>query len=385
MKILRILASLALGIFLIAATTYQFTYSGAQIKAFYDWLNTVTATISTTEALLLDGHTALQEEPSEGAFVDGDKTKLAGIEASADVTDAANVAAAGAVMLTGNGQIAGTSANTPIVADYIWIEDATTGLLGRTTLEIALALAGVSGGWETSLSDLGYVATPTVVKNTIYICSTNFDGESELEITNFVYSGSSPVNGDKIGVVMDADEAKIKFNDNSDIEGNSNVPFNGDDSQHVLIIFTFVDDGVSDRWQANLTGGWLNPTTLAASSIATASLIIPSAVPITLTSSQMNSIVVMTGAGDVDILADMCDTATGQSLTVKSTAAHLNSITSNDAADQFVLSNGTALDAQDELDLAGAAGSQAKVVCIQANKWWVMEEIGTCSDGGTAD
>jgi hypothetical protein len=90
MKILRILASLALGIFLIAATTYQFTYSGAQIKAFYDWLNIVTATISTTEALLLNGHTALQEEPSEGGFVAGDKSKLDGIEsnATADQTGA---------------------------------------------------------------------------------------------------------------------------------------------------------------------------------------------------------------------------------------------------------------------------------------------------------
>jgi len=39
-----------------------------------------------------------QLQPSEGAFVDGDKTKLDGIEASADVTDTANVTAAGALM-----------------------------------------------------------------------------------------------------------------------------------------------------------------------------------------------------------------------------------------------------------------------------------------------
>lgn len=37
---------------------------------------------------------------AEGAFVDGDKTKLDGIEALADVTDATNVDAAGAVMNT---------------------------------------------------------------------------------------------------------------------------------------------------------------------------------------------------------------------------------------------------------------------------------------------
>ena len=40
----------------------------------------------------------LQVKPTEGAFVDGDKTKLDAIEASADVTDTANVTAAGALM-----------------------------------------------------------------------------------------------------------------------------------------------------------------------------------------------------------------------------------------------------------------------------------------------
>ena len=40
----------------------------------------------------------LQAKPSEGAFADGDKTKLDNIEASADITDTENVTAAGAVM-----------------------------------------------------------------------------------------------------------------------------------------------------------------------------------------------------------------------------------------------------------------------------------------------
>jgi hypothetical protein len=43
----------------------------------------------------------IQQPPSEGAFANGDKTKLDGIEASADVTDATNVAAAGALMKSG--------------------------------------------------------------------------------------------------------------------------------------------------------------------------------------------------------------------------------------------------------------------------------------------
>ena len=48
-----------------------------------------------TRANLVGG---LQVQPSEGAFVDGDKTKLDGIETNADVTDATNVQAAGALM-----------------------------------------------------------------------------------------------------------------------------------------------------------------------------------------------------------------------------------------------------------------------------------------------
>ena len=40
----------------------------------------------------------VQLKPSEGAFVNGDKTKLDAIEASADVTDTANVTSAGALM-----------------------------------------------------------------------------------------------------------------------------------------------------------------------------------------------------------------------------------------------------------------------------------------------
>ena len=40
----------------------------------------------------------IQQPPSEGPFVNGDKTKLDGIEAGADVTDTANVTASGALM-----------------------------------------------------------------------------------------------------------------------------------------------------------------------------------------------------------------------------------------------------------------------------------------------
>ena len=54
----------------------------------------------------------LQAKPSEGAFADGDKTKLDGIEAGADVTDTANVTAAGALMDSEVTDLAGIKAVT---------------------------------------------------------------------------------------------------------------------------------------------------------------------------------------------------------------------------------------------------------------------------------
>src|SRR6056300_123522 len=57
-----------------------------------------------------------QLQPSEGAFVDGDKTKLDGIEASADVTDTANVEAAGALMDSEVTSLSGVKSLT--VPDY---------------------------------------------------------------------------------------------------------------------------------------------------------------------------------------------------------------------------------------------------------------------------
>lgn len=59
---------------------YNSTFTGAQIDA------------GITKANFA------QQPPAEGPFVDGDKTKLDGIEAGADVTDTANVTAAGALM-----------------------------------------------------------------------------------------------------------------------------------------------------------------------------------------------------------------------------------------------------------------------------------------------
>ena len=77
---------------------YNSSYTGAQIDAGIGLANTA------------------QQPPAEGAFVDGDKTKLDGIEAGADVTDTANVTAAGALMDSEVTNLADVKAFDP--ADY---------------------------------------------------------------------------------------------------------------------------------------------------------------------------------------------------------------------------------------------------------------------------
>ena len=85
-----------------------------------------------------------QQPPSEGAFANGDKTKLDGIEASADVTDTANVTAAGAVMdseLTNESAVKAINQGLTTTSDVTFADLLVTGDLtvqgSRTELQVA--------------------------------------------------------------------------------------------------------------------------------------------------------------------------------------------------------------------------------------------------------
>jgi len=80
--------------------TANVTSAGALMDSEVTNLSQVKAFDSSDYATAAQGTKAdsAQQPPSEGAFANGDKTKLDGIEASADVTDTANVTAAGALM-----------------------------------------------------------------------------------------------------------------------------------------------------------------------------------------------------------------------------------------------------------------------------------------------
>ena len=81
--------------------TGTYTASGTSLSRTVLESSNADAEISLTgEATVFVGAAAedVQQPPSEGAFVDGDKTKLDSVETGADVTDTTNVTAAGALM-----------------------------------------------------------------------------------------------------------------------------------------------------------------------------------------------------------------------------------------------------------------------------------------------
>jgi hypothetical protein len=107
---------------------------------------------------------------------------------------------------------------------------------------------------------------------------------------------------------------------------------------------------------------------------------------ITVTAAQMNGIIFKTGAGEV-VIPDVCDSATGEWLTVfnKTAAEQVEVAVADTAADKFVLIDGTVLDVNDEIDLSTDASSWVKVVCLEANTWYVVSQVGVVTDGGPAD
>ena len=77
--------------------------------------------------------TDYQSVPAEGAFADGDKTKLDGIESGADVTDATNVDAAGAVMESDYSPAHSVLAQQSGTGSPSAVTLGTNSILGRTT------------------------------------------------------------------------------------------------------------------------------------------------------------------------------------------------------------------------------------------------------------
>ena len=114
--------------------------------------------------------------------------------------------------------------------------------------------------------------------------------------------------------------------------------------------------------------------------------IITDADGISLTAAQMNGVVYETSAGDVDIPDGECDAAAdvGKWLVVITDDADQNSLTSNDASNQFCLGDLTdCYAAGNEIDIDG---TQISVMCIAAETWKVTGWLTAVpTDGGAAD
>ena len=100
----------------------------------------------------------IQQTLSEGPFVDGDKTKLDGIEAGADVTDTANVTSAGALMDSEVTNLADVKAFDP--ADYA---TAAQGSLADTATQPGDNISTLTNdaGYTTNVGDITGVTAGT--------------------------------------------------------------------------------------------------------------------------------------------------------------------------------------------------------------------------------
>jgi|DEB0MinimDraft_3_1074331.scaffolds.fasta_scaffold11736_3 hypothetical protein len=154
--------------------TGTYTASGTTLTRSVDESSNSDAAISLSGSAVVfitAATTDIQQPPSEGAFVDGDKTKLDGIEAGADVTDTANVTAATAALSAGGigtycfangpdtafGSTTAGSGLTPISAMYKGDEFGIQGGTGNGPT----AGSALSGTWRCmGTSDATWVIDP---------------------------------------------------------------------------------------------------------------------------------------------------------------------------------------------------------------------------------
>jgi hypothetical protein len=232
---------------------------------------------------------------------------------------------------------------------------------GDATPDITNGGASIERLWQVHQS-----STPTI---------TDFDdGDDHSEFSD----------GDYFVLIVNYG-ARIDFSNNPNIEGNANTDFTGSASQIVVLKFTF--EGT--QWkEENLVVGMSTPTQMNTESIAAKFVVVSDADGINLTDSDCGKTILMTGAGTVgfpDCDADLigCGVKVG---TRDASEQVVFGMYGDQTNDLFVLMDGTALDANDEVDLPSGADTDNdwyEVACLETNKWYIVEEDGTCADGGT--
>ena len=243
--------------------TTNVTAAGALMDSEVTNLAQVKAFDSSDYATAAQGSTAdsAQQPPSEGAFVDGDKTKLDAIEASADVTDTANVTAAGALMdseLTDLAGVKGVTISTLQVkpsegafanGDKTKLDgiEASADVTDATNVTAAGALMdseltnlaavkainqGLATGNDVQFNDLTVAGDLTVSGTTTSINSTNLDVTDKLISINVGGADAASANG--AGLFISGanesftwDNGNTRFNFSDDIHAAGNITLTG--------------------------------------------------------------------------------------------------------------------------------------------------------------
>ena len=211
-----------------AATVTDGVYTTSSVTALSDVTDAGSGAIITgAERTKLDGieagatgdmtdaeiKTAYENNANTNAFTDAEQTKLAGIEALADVTDAANVAAAGAVMNTGDETIAGVKTfsstisgsidgNAATVTDGVYTTSSVTALSDVTD---AGSGAIITGAERTKLDGIEAGATGDMTDaeiKTAYENNANTNAFTDAEQTKLT--------GIETGATADQTDAEIK-------------------------------------------------------------------------------------------------------------------------------------------------------------------------------
>jgi len=186
----------------IASTdTVSFVGSGATSVSYDTGTNTLTVSSTDNDTTYTAATTS-----AEGLMSAADKTKLDGVEELADVTDTANVTAAGAAMLTGatfSGAVTATSfsgdgsslTNLPAAGIGNVVEDVTPELGGNLSLNsqdiTGTGNVNITGTVTASGGFSGNASTATQLANTRTINGVGFNGTTNISIPTGVTTGKA--------------------------------------------------------------------------------------------------------------------------------------------------------------------------------------------------